>query len=688
MQGVTFRWADDNGSTIDPTFTIRTPDVPVGENLEWSVIAARCWINVGARGVHADIFSERGSTKPDDPLEMLVGPNYSPSYVPPSGDGEPFSVTLETVEFDRRYTWLFQFVESAVHRSDMNGKVHLGFPTSDDLPFEHMQFTSTAHNTGAEVKLFEPIQLGYWDLDLVPKQLSSTVGAMSVRTGQIFITAAGIHEPRHFARPFNLLWGELLASGEAGGFLFDHDTSGQEFDGFVFVPEVVALSEVATEPGAAPPYLHVAGTAQFDFFGANYLDIRDHRDDANPGAPHNGRTIVLAEGGEHDAKPTDFHVARAWDGDFGALDFTIQYDDQDQDGFVSDPQAVDSNRFEVAYFDNVPVAAALDLKSERACISIREEEERTVSFPLLIDLGKVKRITGCGCIEDGVLKRFILASELSANGSGLALRSGAYVAVEKIFTPATSEFSLNGDLFLNVLGGGDVQVNGQVHFLLDREKDFFEGDIKGKIDASSYLGFIELGGLSAEGQLSWHVGSFDNDGYQLLQGKVAVNVVAPAGAAGAGVEGGFLLGMNAPREKAWVIIGTDHRFDGNIQLLPPVLTGVFGYAKVSSSVNAYVVSGGFDAYLGAGGFLGANGLPGVFGHMYANIWGEFLGGLLSASAWLDAQIYLEVPNLAEPLKSIPKFQGSVGVQVCAVWVLCATEEVTMTIDGDGFEFTN
>src|SRR4029450_5822643 len=120
-------------------------------------------------------------------------------------------------------------------------------PTKATLGFEHMQFTSTAHNTGAEVEVPDSTKLDYWAVDLVEKPNATAAGVMSVKTGQIFLTAAGIKEPRHFARPFYLLWGELLASGQLGRMLFDHDSTRQKLDSFAVAHEGVRVSHVDSE---------------------------------------------------------------------------------------------------------------------------------------------------------------------------------------------------------------------------------------------------------------------------------------------------------------------------------------------------------------------------------------------------------------------------------------------------------
>jgi hypothetical protein len=64
-------------------------------------------------------------------------------------------------------------------------------------------------------------------LDLVPKPGFSSSGLVSVRTGQIILSAAGLKEQRHFAEPFYLTWGELLANGEVGRMFFDYNSAGK-----------------------------------------------------------------------------------------------------------------------------------------------------------------------------------------------------------------------------------------------------------------------------------------------------------------------------------------------------------------------------------------------------------------------------------------------------------------------------
>ena len=670
MQGVTI--ALKNEPPFSREFHIWTPDTPNQSSIVGQDLIPGSWINIAGRGVHGDVrFRTVGYSGKN---QVDLGPTGEPGY---ASGADPFDTTWFAGE--GREIFAIQFVDSAVYRSDARGTVHLEGPVKGDFLFKELQFTSTAQCPGAKVDLTVPLTLDYWQLDLVKKPGAASVGPMSVKTGQIFLTAAGIQEPRHFEVPFWLTWGELLASGQFGRIVFDHDSSGQKFDGFPFVPEVIALSEYDdTDTKHQKAFLQAAGTAHFEFFGANYLDLRDF---VSPilGQPFLSRKIELGFDGLNGAQPTSDHVGRDWSDDFGAVSFKIGYDEADQDGFVSVGSDRAQNNVTVKYLSG-PILGSLNLTRERTCISLGDMELHGSSLPPLGDFASMERITGCACIEDGQLKRMNIAGELDDQGGVVVLHAGTYVGAEFNITPATTELRFHGDLFVSVASGGaDIQVDGQARFLVNRDESFVEGDLIGKIDASGFIGVVHFGGLSAEGQLSWHLGAEGfGDSYHSIQGRVAVGVVAPLGSSGVAVEGGFYIGHNAPREKAWVITGTDPRFQFDLKL-PDRLTGVFGYAMATAAVSCYIVDGGFQTYAGLGAFAADDlGFPAVVGHLRAYIWGEVLGGLVSAAAWGDLQLLMSPTD--------PQFKGTIGAEVCAAWVLCASAEFSMLVNSDGVHF--
>jgi hypothetical protein len=150
------------------------------------------------------------------------------------------------------------------------------------------------------------------------------------------------------------------------------------------------------------------------------------------------------------------------------------------------------------------------------------------------------------------------------------------------------------------------------------------------------------------------------------------------------------MGVNAPKDHAWVLQDTDSRFKLNMAPLPDRLTGVYGYVKASQSVNLWIVSGGIEAYAGVGGFLltpeevrpdlGALpspfGLPYVVGNLGIHVWGEILGGLVSAGAWGDFGIMLPYPF---------HFEGTLGLEGCVLWAFCERVDVTCGLNtAEGF----
>ena len=104
------------------------------------------------------------------------------------------------------------------------------------------------------------VRLDYWDLALVSTGPPGQAGVLSVRTGRVLFLAAGIAEPVHFARPFGLTWGELLADGNLGQLFFDLNDWGQRLDGLPFHPDALQLSPFVA---GANPTLAVSGVDRF-----------------------------------------------------------------------------------------------------------------------------------------------------------------------------------------------------------------------------------------------------------------------------------------------------------------------------------------------------------------------------------------------------------------------------------------
>ena len=652
---------------------VYSPESP-GTTLRFTA-DAEAWIHVAGHGLHGELILV-DSTSPEDPLGDAGSVHYQ--------SNQPFRVFFEAADGERGIGRV-QFLDSAVYSSDLAGHVRLDGAVDADVPFEGLAFTSTAQVPAAAVDLTAPVALDYWGVEVAQDAGAPSAGALSVRTGQVLLTAAGIAEPRHFAAPFPLIWGEVLAHGDLGSLFLDFDSSadgGQRFDGFPFTPEALGLSPYdPADVGKLNAFLQVGGTAHLDFFGSNYLNVVDRNDITVPAPPFDGRRIELATDTAFGTQPTDFDLERNWGNGFGQLEFQIAYDDVDQDGFRG------PGTLGLAFLAAGDLDSGLDLNSERVCLTVDDYDRHDFSLGPVANFGSMDRTRGCACIVDGELERLLLTSELAVAGNGnVAVRAGAYGRVEHYLTPSLSETRLHGNFYASVLVGGDVEVDGHARFSVDRAADFVEGDLMGRIDSHSLLS-----GIRADGRLNWHLASpLGSDPYQSLQGRVAVEVLAPL--SGSGTEAGFYLGINAPKSEAWVLLDKDSRFDLNTAALPARLTGIYGYARKTDSVNLYwVLSGGYEIFAGLGGFVDVGSvpvlpsgagpefpvvLPYVVGNLGARVWGEILGGALSASAWGNLQVIAPYPF---------HFEGTLALEGCALWALCKTVDVTLGLNtAEGF----
>lgn len=662
------------------TLVVRTPDTPgqtplVFKSTNKEDRLKADWLNVSYGGVHGrmqNYLSDR-SSKTD------LGPTYASSYV-----GElPFVAGVASGSKDMTptpYTLTIRFVSSAVYDADMKGALHIPLPVNSELDFDLMAFTSLAQISGAKVPFTNPLKLSYWGLDMVKKPGAAAGGIISVRTGQVFFTAAGISEARHFAMPFYLTWGELLANGQLRRLVFDYNAAGQKFDQFRYVTTFVKLSDFDASQPTLPAYLKTAGNASLDFFGAKYINLNDTYDPSKTGDPYDSRVVALMDDSDpgNAFQGTDHNIAADWSSGFGTLKFTYDYDAAAQDGFIG------TGTMGLQWIDQA-LASTIVIKPGRACMSANDTNRHDFTLGPVARFGTMSRITGCGCIVANQLERVLLSAELEANADvNIFVGASTYADVEWILTPGVSSVALQGDMFASLLGTGNIGVNGAAKFVVNRDQNFVEGDVDGTFDTSTALG---LASLSASGHVNWHIGTLGSGAYEAIQGQLALSVATPL--AGGSAEGGFYFGVNAPKAEAWVLAAGGTRYGLNTTALPDNLTGVFGYVRFDASLNLYIVSGGYEQFVGLGGFsltaaqaanLGAQspaspanvvGLPYVIGDVGAHVWGSILGGLVSADGWADLQVIVPYPF---------SFQGTVGLEGCALWVACSSVDVTVGLN--------
>lgn len=682
MQGATFP------SLREREFSIYTNDIPDpnGKVLFPKETVGAMWMNVNAKGVHTEVLLR---TLPDKPGEVKVGPVWAPYYqadsVPfrlifggPAGPGLP-TVTHVNPDDKRSKVMRIQFVESAVWNSDLSGMAILEGPIGMPIEFNRMTFTSTANNAGGHVNFGNDDTLSYWGVEMVEKDTSKSAGIMAVKQGVIYLTASGLAERRHFDQPFWLVWGEMQASGNFGRLFFDYNNVGQRFDDFGYTTEFVALSPFDPGNPSDSGYIQTYGSLSIPFFGAKMMSISDYKSVAVD-TPYFGRFVRVLDAPHLGAGESDLRWQRGWAGGLADLDFTMSYDTIRQNGFWGPG---DVSLFSISDGD---LNAFLTMSSESSCFRVIESSQHGFDIGPIASMGRIAEIWGCGCIEDGTLKQIALGGQLSHSVTSTVLQARSADAVSLVFgyTPDRITFYANGQMFINV-AGSDVDVFGLTHFTIDRVNAFAEGYFKGTVSLGAVVGVPVVAGansgISGFGEFDWHAGV----DYQAMQGRVGVamyNMVGGLGitvGGGTTLETGVFLGINAPKNKAWVMDGINGRFGLNKGGLPDRLTGFYAYLGISQGIDLFIVSGGYQVYIGVGAFAPSiSDVPtgGIIGNFGIYIWGKILGGLVSAAAWGNLQMIGAIP---------PAFEGAFGLEACVLWLFCGSVSVHAGFNkDDGF----
>lgn len=686
-----------HGLTLDGPrqLLINSPDLPNASNafkidspalmytLGVSQFKQMSWLNIGARGVNGALYSSRLGAGPDfGNVTYEIGDTSSPFYV----GNLPFQFCdLRDRENKSNGNINLQFVESAVFHSDVDGAVKLPAPVDDTLKVTDIVFTSTAHISGGKLDLSEPARLDYWGLDVVPKPGHSTSGVLSVKTGQIILTAAGLAEPRHFTEPFYVNWGEILADGSHGRLFFDYNTSGQQFDRLDFAPGSITLSKFdATKLG----FLRTAGHVSLPYFGASYLHVNDIYDTSKPNRPFFNRQIEMVTTDlDSNFLASNTNISGNWSEGMAVFDFDLTYNDILQDGFLG------TGLTDLKHVAGGSLASTINITAEHACISVNENLTRTLSLMPGTDITGFNDIWGCLCIRDNQLENLVYGGSVtnSSNTLMVGLRSGQQSQLIVRETPAFSEFTIDGQSSMSAALSLDLLINGHMSMLYNHDESFVEGEVSAYFRTAA--GVIFTGSsLSGQGQANWHISldPFAQNSYQSIQGSISLAVmgfavsvspsppfVSSAGA-GSGLDAGFYFGLNAPKSEAWVIQGADPRYQFEMSALPDRLSGVYGYVQISDDQNFLLFSGGYEVFAGFGAFvlfnesesIGAGavlegvfapGIPYVLGNLGGRLHGEILGGFVSASALFNLQVMGPYPFL---------FQGRVGLEGCVAWVAC------------------
>ena len=656
VSGVTFAEVKDA--------SLFSPDRPGGTGNPLKLPHLTGWLRITSRGVDGELLTYNAL-----PNERLGEPARL-GYVGVT----PFGVDLFVN--DKR-TRLAQFVTSAVFDADLGGRFNIPQPCALKLQVEHIQITSTAHLVGGDVELpVAGVPLGYWQVSLVPTGQPSQAGVASVRTGRIVFTAAGIAEPRHFATPFSLTWGEMLADGDLGELDLDFNNYGQQFDGIPYTPHRFELSKYVA--AVTDPYLASCGTIHFPYFGPSTVNIHDAKDPTTT-APYFGRKVTVPKTGiDAGWEDTDLTLVGTWQNivssdlaHFDCPDAQVDYNTASQDGFIGTGTA------DIGFFTSGSLAAEVEIRSDAADIHMSSTETHDVDLGLIARMSAISEVGGCARIEGPLLKRmsfYGLLEASAASGAILGPKAGYEAEIDINVTPTSLDYFCSGDMMLS-LGPQEIELSAVTHLLLDFATASAEGELMGRIDCDSVTS-----GLAGEGQITWHVGPT----MHYLQGRMKVDVVSRTESGG--WEGGFFVGNEVPKQLAWVLEPTNPHFGVSHAILPSSLTGVFGYGQLSRAANFYyVLSGRVELYAGMGAFTvvppgmspafgGVVGFPYVIGACGIYAHGEILGGVVSASAWGNLSLRGPLPVY---------FEGRFGLEGCVLWAFCKSVEVTADLNESG-----
>jgi hypothetical protein len=602
------------------------------------------WFNLEMQGMRGYLSSDVET--PD--MSVHLGKTSKSGYEAST----PFNTTFTHDETDTTFM-KFWFVGNSSFNTDLRGHFEIPYPSNIKPPFREVGVTSTASFAGGNAFFRDTLLLDYWGVGLTSER-----GVISVRVGEIFYTNAEIHEPVHFSKGFNILWGEMLADGDLGEFYFNHNAAHQKFDGFPITLDSAGLSKYdASKPGE----LVVRSGIHFNFFGEpdTLITVHDAKH-TETAAPFYGRLVTI--------DPEEFGLFRNWGSGVADMDFDkIGYDATDQNGFIG------GGEVDFDFFANSPVNAEIELDSLYIKICVLETEVHDLML-LDVELASVGEIWGCAVIKGDELERIAIGGRLESTVGGgfdlLVPKAGVGVEVSMAVTPTISTFAANGMMYLYVFGA-DLEMTGSVFLKTDRAAGSVEGEITGAFDLSS-IGVD----IAAEGQANW----FFSSGANYIQGRLAVDICSIT--LGAGLSGGLFIGLNAPKDQVWVLregSSGSHRFGVNMANIADPVTGVYIFGDVEISVGvAGIIEGGVEIYAGVGAFVGGsyNNSDGsateqagmyIVGVVGVYIYGEILWGLVSASAWGELEMYFGHPM---------GFEGTFGLRGCVLWVICGEIEIT------------
>ena len=657
------------------SFFVLTPDTRKPLNFPLEKTQINGWLNIAYKGVTGELQSKEEMKLMDVRLGVPGRVGYK--------SDSTFTATIEHRP-DSLFWVDFQFVRNATANSYMGGQLTIPYPCDFVANYKNLTTTSTAELVGGDV-FFKEQELKYWGV----RMTADTSGnVLSVDTGEIIYMNSGIKEKVHFAKPFRIIWGEMLADGNLGKFLFDYNSAGQQFDGFPFTLHAASLSKyIPTKPTANDTlgHLRAFGDVHFNFFGARLLDIRDYKDarSGHDKKPYLSRFVLLNK------KNSKRHFKKNWGAGTARMDFDVDYDLADQNGFQGvtekQPMVVDM-QFLSSMKAGTINPQTIDLNSKTSfihfCSGVKIGNDSQVLKLMKADFASINTISGIIQIQGDAIKRIVLEGQASIKSWKFEGHSLASLEI----TPNNIILRNRGQVSFTCYSVGLLGL-ASTKFVLNKTTASLEGDITGVFQIYGGSNFVVNQSLytelEARGKFNFYISPDANyvQGYGKIKAKFGITLEC---------EGAFFAGYKAPTDKIWALdeitrgpsIREIIKKQGKTKLTGIYIAGSFSYTVRLIEI----IEGGYTIWAGIG-FFGPTiidkqpDLSTTFlGHAGLELHGEILEGLVSASAWAELLAATTLP--LNPLDLKICMQGTLGLKAC-VLIFCASWQGTIHIDETG-----
>jgi len=438
------------------------------------------WLNIGLAGVNGRVEIESALGTQDLQIALgyigNVGPNTFTAYKLFKGflhSKETPYTSAYTSDNYRKFGHFFQaaFVDSAVFDLGIDGHFEVGGPAEIKPDIYDLGATSTADLTSARVEI--DAKLKFWDV-----AMKTANSRLVPKVNRVFFLGAELGEEAHYLKPYPVLWGQMIASGDIPELIFGYGRP-QYFDGLPFSYTEVWLSPWNGNPMTPQTKwgaLVAKGALNFPLFGAFNMRIDDYcwkTSDPTHKNQENRDITIDTDGNDNNAIKPTFAIDQGWGGTKARFIFpAIGYYDglENEDGFRGDGRVTVSD----LYFDQGQgLASKITLTSVGPVIAV--DHQQTVPFkePFKDEL-KLSYVKGEIKIDADSLPRIVLGANFIAGSKLLGgFQNGTYTVT---ITPALSIYDITAPINQNF--GGVGLTGSDAHLNLAFGQGIFSGTLE------------------------------------------------------------------------------------------------------------------------------------------------------------------------------------------------------------------